>query len=276
MNQPLTVDEIIALQYFGLENSEILKIPLHSFELLLKDEPDLEEMLDKANEVLNRQAEAGVVSYAWTDKQFPERLRKIRHDCPPVIHLKGNPALLNEEKAVAVIGARWADNEGNEVAYKLGKKYAEEGNVIVSGLAIGCDTSAHKGCLDAGGKTIAVVGSGLDICYPKENKWLEQEILESRGLLLSEQPFGVKANPKKLVARNRLQAALSDMVILAQCPERSGSLHTMRFARKYRKQCMAVAFPVLTIANAGNHDLLTRRLSPQRPYRAKAISLNDL
>lgn len=271
MKQPLTVDEIMALQYFGMNSSEILKMHLYSFEQLLKDEPDLEEMLDRANEVLDRQEAAGVVSYVWTDKEFPERLRKIRCDCPPVIHLKGNVALLNEEKAVAVIGARAADKEGTDAAYRLGKKFAEEGNVIVSGLAHGCDTSAHKGCLDAEGKTIAVVGNGLDICHPKENKWLEQKILESGGLLLSEQPFGVKANPTRLVARNRLQAALSDAVILAQCPEKSGSLHTMRFARQYRKRCFAVAFPILTTANAGNHELLTRRFTPQMPYRAKAI-----
>lgn len=251
----------MALQYFGIENSEILKMHLDSFEQLLKDEPELEDMLDRANEVLDRQEQAGVASYVWTDKEFPERLRKIKRDCPPVIHLKGNKALLNEGKAVALIGARAADKEGNDAAYKLGKKFAEEGNVIVSGLALGCDASAHKGCLDAGGKTIAIVGNGLDICHPKENKWLEQAILESGGLLLSEQPFGVKANPTRLVARNRLQAALSEAVILAQCPEKSGSLHTMRFARQYGKQSLAAAFPAHTPANSGNHDLIARHLA---------------
>ena len=276
MKKPLTIDEIMALQYLGMDNSEILNMHLDSFEQILKEEPDLEDLLDKANDVLDRQEEAGVVSYVWTDKEFPEKLRKIGRDCPLVIHLKGNVSLLNEDKAVAVIGARSADKEGNDAAYKLGKHFAEEGNVIVSGLALGCDTSAHNGCLDAGGKTVAVVGNGLDICHPKENRWLEQKILESGGLILSEQPFGVKANPSRLVARNRLQAALSDTVILAQCPEKSGSLHTMRFARQYRKECLAVAFPVLTAANAGNHDLLTRRFSDRMTYRAKAIYPKDL
>ena len=236
MKQPLTIDEVLALQYFGMKNSEILKMNLNSFEKLLNENPILEEYLDKANSVLDRQEEAGVISYVWTDAEFPEKLRQIGNDCPPIIHLKGNIGLLNERNAVAVIGARAADKEGNEAAYKLGRKFAEEGHVIVSGLALGCDTSAHKGCLDVGGKTIAIVGNGLDICHPKENKWLEQSILQHEGLIMSEQPFGVKANPTRLVARNRLQAAMSKAVILAQCPEKSGSLHTMRFARKYGKE----------------------------------------
>lgn len=178
-----------------------------------------------------------------------------------MIHLKGNISLLSEEKAVAIIGARAADKEGNDAAYKLGRKYAGEGNVIVSGLALGCDAAAHRGCLDVDGKTIAIVGNGLDICHPRENKVLEQEILAKDGLMLSEQPYGVKANPTRLVARNRLQAALSEAVILAQCPERSGSLHTMRFARKYRRHSLAVDFPKPTPANAGNRQLLADRLA---------------
>ena len=91
----------------------------------------------------------------------------------------------------------------------------------VSGLAIGCDKAAHEGCLDAGGQTIAIVASGLNIVHPKENAPLQQRILENGGLILSEQPFGVKANPTRLVARNRLQAALSNTVILAECPQQS-------------------------------------------------------
>lgn len=258
MIQPLTKDEVLALQYFGMENSEILKMHLDKFGKLLGENPRLDECLDKANSVLDRQEAAGVVSYVWTDPEFPEKLRRIGSDCPPIIHLKGNLGLLREDKAVAIIGARAADKEGNYAAYKLGKKFAQEGNVIVSGLALGCDTSAHKGCLDVRGKTIAIVGNGLDTCHPKENKWLEQRILEEDGLIMSEQSFGVKANPTRLVARNRLQAAMSQTVILAQCPEKSGSLHTMRFARKYGKKSLAVKFPVLTPANAGNNILLTQ------------------
>ena len=167
--------------------------------------------------------------------------------------------LTTETNRIAIIGARAASPSGLKKAYELGKQFAEEGSIIVSGLALGCDKAAHEGCLDAGGRTmgcldaggrtIAIVASGLNIVHPKENAPLQQRILENGGLILSEQPFGVKANPTRLVARNRLQAALSSTVILTECPEQSGSMHTMRFARKYHKRCLVVSYPV-NLANA--------------------------
>lgn len=197
------------------------------------------------------------------DAEFPKRLRRIGDDCPEVIYCRGNVELLKSSANVAIIGARAADAQGCGAAYRLGQEWACRGYVVVSGLALGCDTAAHRGCLAEGGKTIAIVGSGLDICHPKENKALEQEIIDKGGLIISEQPLGVKANPTRLVARNRLQAALSDTVILAQCPAQSGSLHTMRFARRYRKECLAVGFARRTLANAGNYQLIDDRLAKE-------------
>ena len=97
--------------------------------------------------------------------------------------------------------------------------------------------------------------------HPKENRPLQQRILENGGLILSEQPFGITANPKRLVARNRLQAALSDAVVLAECPEQSGSMHAMRFARKYRKQYFEASYPTYSHINAGNELLLSLNLA---------------
>ena len=178
-----------------------------------------------------------------------------------MIHCLGDVDLLKEEKAVAIIGARAADKEGLDAAYKLGKQYAENGYVIVSGLALGCDKSAHEGCLSVGGKTIAIVGSGLDIVHPIDNVDLQRKILEAGGLIVSEQLLKQKASPRTLVARNRLQAALSESVILAECPIKSGSLHTMRFTRDYKKQSLAVEFPKRTEYNAGNFDLIDKQLA---------------
>lgn len=162
---------------------------------------------------------------------------------------------------IAIIGARAASPIGQRKAYELGKQFAEEGNIIVSGLALGCDKAAHEGCLDVGGQTIAIAASGLNIVHPKENASLQQRILENGGLILSEQPFGVKANPTRLVARNRLQAALSNTVILAECPQQSGSMHTMRFARRYHKCCLVVSYPEYNDKNAGNELLIKLNLA---------------
>ena len=179
-----------------------------------------------------------------------------------MIHCLGSLSLLAPEaNRIAIIGARAASPIGVKKAYELGKQFAEKGNIIVSGLALGCDKAAHEGCLDAGGRTIAIVATGLNIVHPKENAPLLQRILESGGLVLSEQSFGVKANPARLVARNRLQAALSDTVILAECPKHSGSMHTMRFARKYHKRCLVVAYPEYNEKNAGNELLIHLNLA---------------
>lgn len=206
----------------------------------------------------------GVVTLTFQDANFPTSLKRIGDDCPPMIHCLGDLSLINPYgKRIAIIGARAASPVGNRKAYELGRKFAEEGNIIVSGLALGCDKSAHEGCLDAGGKTIAIVATGLDMVHPKENVSLQQRILDSGGLVLSEQPFGTKANPKRLVSRNRLQAALSEAVVLAECPEKSGSLHTMRFARKYHKQCLVASYPSYSHINAGNELLINQNLASQ-------------
>ena len=252
----LNIDEVMALHQLGLPTSRILKTDLDTFNKLYDEHPEMDEWLEKINDTLDRQERMGIVSISCHDSDFPARLLALGDDCPAAIHCKGNLDLLKSEKAVAIIGARSADKEGNTKAYQLGADYARDGYIIVSGLALGCDAAAHRGCLAARGGTIAIVGNGLDICHPRENKPLEEAILAGSGLMLSEQLIGVKANPTRLVARNRLQAALSDAVILAQCPAQSGSLHTMRFARRYGKESLAATFPRRTEANAGNYALL--------------------
>ena len=259
--EKLNIDEVMALQMSGMPTSQIIKTDLAEFDRLYEENPEFDGYLDKANSILDRQEKLGIVSISCQDLRFPARLLAIGADCPAVIHCKGNLKLLKAEKAVAVIGARSADKEGNTKAYQLGADYARKGYVVVSGLALGCDAAAHRGCLDVKGGTIAIVGNGLDITHPRENKVLEDSILRNDGLMLSEQTIGVKANPTRLVARNRLQAALSEAVILAQCPAQSGSLHTMRFARKYGRESLAATFPRHTEANAGNYDLIEQNLA---------------
>lgn len=194
------------------------------------------------------------------EELFPDAFRAMGEDCPERIYVLGNVELLKESKYVAIIGARKATKTGNAKAYELGMRYAKEGAVVVSGLALGCDAAAHRGCLDAGGKTIAIVATGLDRVHPKENEPLQQQILSSGGLILSEQPLGTKANPTRLVARNRLQAALSSEVIVAECPQHSGTMHTVNFARKYGKTIKAVILRKDTEENSGNSFIINTGL----------------
>ena len=250
--------DILCLQYAGIKPSQIMTSGLAPEEYA----EAFETYIDKAECVISMQEERGVTTLTFQNERFPLQLKKIGNDCPPMIHCLGNMSLLDPTaNRIAVIGARAASPTGLKKAYELGKQFAEEGNIIVSGLALGCDKAAHEGCLDAGGRTIAIVASGLDIVHPKENAPLQQRILENGGLILSEQPWGVKANPTRLIARNRLQAALSSTVILAECPQKSGSMHTMHFTRKYHKRCLAVSYPEYSCVNAGNELLINLNLA---------------
>ena len=198
----------------------------------------------------------GIITINKNDELFPVAFKAIGEDCPEKIYVLGDVNLLKETDMVAIIGSRNATRQGNAAAYSLGAKYAQEGKVVVSGLALGCDAAAHRGCLDAGGKTIAIVATGLDKVHPKENIPLQEEILKKGGLILSEQPIGTKATPTFLVARNRLQAALSNDIIVAECPEHSGTMHTVRFAQKYNKTVKAVSFKFHNEHNTGNRYII--------------------
>ena len=197
-----------------------------------------------------------IITIHKNDPLFPKSLKAIGGDCPGTIYALGNTDLLKSEDMVAIIGARKASRQGNGAAYTLGAKLANEGKIIVSGLALGCDAAAHRGCLSVDGKTIAVVATGLNLTHPSENVLLQKEILQKGGLLLSEQPVGTKANPSRLVARNRIQAALSQVVIVAECPVKSGTMHTVRFAQKYGKQVKAVYFKTINDMNSGNRYIV--------------------
>ena len=199
---------------------------------------------------------AQIITINKEDELFPEAFKAIGEDCPERIYAMGNLDLLKREHMVAIIGSRKATRTGNNKAYDLGVSYAKKGYVVVSGLALGCDASAHRGCMDADGGTIAIVATGLNLVHPRENIPLQEEILRKGGLILSEQPLGVKANPTRLVARNRLQAALSEEIVVAECPEHSGTMHTVRFAQKYGKKVKAARLPYDKEENSGNKYII--------------------
>lgn len=258
---PMSQVDILALQLAGISDKNILSLTRETFEKVVNELGDAyEKCIRNAQRIVDNEACKGIHIITFLDtNEYPEMLNVLRDARPPLLHYKGNRNLLDRTDSVAIIGARRADRSGNEAAYKLAVECVKRGKVVVSGLALGCDGAAHRGCLDAKGETIAIVATGLDLVHPIEHKSLHEDILKNDGLILSEQPLGVKANPSRLVGRNRLQAALSSKVVVAQCPAKSGTLHTVNFAHNCKREVYAVKFSTENEYNAGNFLLLKEK-----------------
>ena len=187
------------------------------------------------------------------DSRFPERLREIP-ESPGCIYLKGrlpDPV----EMTVGIIGARDGTEYGKMVARTLAKELSEYGISIISGMAYGIDTAAHEGALLGGGKTYAVLGCGVDICYPAINKKLYSKIQEEGGII-SEYPEGSPPLPHHFVARNRLIAGLSDILIVVEAKERSGTFITVDRALEQGKQVFVVPGRITDPLSRGCNKLL--------------------
>ena len=187
------------------------------------------------------------------DSRFPERLREIP-ESPGCIYLKGrlpDPV----EMTVGIIGARDGTEYGKMVARTLAKELSEYGISIISGMAYGIDTAAHEGALWGGGKTYAVLGCGVDICYPAINKKLYSKIQEEGGII-SEYPEGSPPLPHHFVARNRLIAGLSDILIVVEAKERSGTFITVDRALEQGKQVFVVPGRITDPLSRGCNKLL--------------------
>lgn len=257
------VDELLALQLQGTIPKQMpgdVQTNGYLREIAQKSRREL----DKARYILERQAKAGVVTIPYYADEYPRHFCGLGNDAPPLIHVLGNRELLNREDNVTIIGSRAADRDGLAAASRMAEQIGGAGHVVISGLAEGCDTAAHRGCLNAGGQTVAIVASGLDIVYSKSNKALQDEILANGGIILSEHPFGVKANPTRLVARCRMQVVLTQSVIVAQCPVVSGTMYAVHFAQEYNEysydgwesSIYAVSFAEWNERNSGNEYLL--------------------
>ncbi|MBQ8300165.1 MAG: DNA-processing protein DprA [Clostridia bacterium] len=179
----------------------------------------------------------GIYQVSICDKNYPEALKNI-YDPPITLFYKGDIKLANTD-CVSIVGSRNASTYGRETAFKIGKDLAQKGYTIVSGMAQGIDTEAHRGALDAEGKTIAVVGTGLDRVYPLENYKLCKKI-EEKGLVLSEYVVGTRPDAMNFPARNRIISGLSDNLIVVEAARRSGALITVDLALEQGKNVYAV------------------------------------
>lgn len=195
----------------------------------------------------------GIRVLIWDDDDYPRRLREIANP-PPVLYLRG--ALSDaDEWAVAIVGTRRITAYGHQIAERIAAHLVAAGITVVSGLALGVDTVAHQSALDSGGRTLAVLGSGVDRIYPPRNRKLAEDIIES-GALISDYPPGTPPEAGNFPPRNRIISGLSLATVVVEAGERSGALITANFAAEQGRDVFAVPGNVLAPQSRGTNHLI--------------------
>ena len=241
------------------------------------------EFLDvwaKSLKQLNKSHRADVKILSFYDEKYPKRLREIP-DPPAVLFVKGNTEALHSTKNLAIVGTRKPTQQGKEIAYRTARTATKAGFVIVSGLAHGCDTQAHKGCLEAKGVGVAVLAHGLDKVYPATNRDLANRLIEQGGCLVSEYSVGTRPMRSAFVERDRIQSGLSEAVLVIETGIKGGTMHTVQFARNQKRQLACIDYTkqqFFTENKAeGNRKLLEdETVKPIWDGRVFAEFLNDL
>lgn len=212
------------------------------------DIDDMKGASNIATSIISRSEDAGINVVSFYDKLYPESLRTIKtvngkSDSPLILYYKGSLKRLElQNKGIAIIGTREPTSEGVKAGEYFSELFAKEGFNIVSGLAIGCDSSAHRGALNGGGLTTAFLAHGLDIVYPKENKDLAQRIIDNGGLLISEYPIGTSPMANYFVARDRLQSGLADATLVIQTGVKGGTMHAVNATINNQKPLFVVQY----------------------------------
>jgi DNA processing protein len=212
-----------------------------------------DRLLEEAASAIARARTAGIEAIGLGDPRYPSLLAVI-DDAPPVLWLTGAITCLSLP-TVALVGSRAASPYGLEAASRLAGDLASAGVVVVSGLARGIDSAAHRAVLAAGGETAAVLGSGVDVIYPREHDVLAAEIAR-HGVVLSELPPGTAPEAFHFPERNRIISGLSLAVVVVEAAQRSGSLITARFGLEQGRAVMAVPGSVLSGRHRGSHGLI--------------------
>ncbi len=194
-----------------------------------------------------------VKALTWNDPLYPARLKEI-YDVPPLLYVRGTLAP-EDEWAIAVVGTRGATVYGRQVTERLAADLVQNKITIVSGLARGIDSVAHRTTLEAGGRTIAVLGCGLDLVYPAENTKMAQAITH-QGALVSEHPLGTRPKAEHFPRRNRIMSGLCLGVVVAEAGESSGALITARLALEQNREVFAIPGSILSPASRGTNRLI--------------------
>lgn len=201
-------------------------------------------------------ADYGVRVVTLLDEEYPEYLRRM-HDPPIVLYVRGECRNSDSDHSVAIVGTRQATPYGATTARRFGRELADAGCTIVSGFARGIDTAAHWGALDAGGRTLAVLGFGMACLYPEENVELAERICNGHGALISEFPMNMRPSRTTFPQRNRIVAAWSRATLVVEAPGRSGSIHTATMAaEEYGHSIFAIPGPISQVSSYGCHSLI--------------------
>lgn len=212
--------------------------------------------LEKANkefELLNKNNVSIITPQSIS---YTEKLKNIYNN-PVIMYKRGEYDLSDDDLYIAIIGSRKATQYGIRTAQRLSYELAKRGIVIVSGLAYGIDAAAHKGALDAGGKTVAVLGCGIDVIYPKSNEALYKEIVKN-GCVISEYGLGMEAAPYMFPTRNRIISGLSAGCVVVEAAEKSGALITAKLALEQNREVFAVPGNITSPESSGTNELIKR------------------
>jgi len=235
--------------YLDIEGIKLTDIT----ELMKKD-------LDIPNKIISSCAQTGCRTITLQDADYPDRLRNI-YDPPLVLYIKGNLPHIDDEPVVGVVGTRNCTPYGLITAETVGRRLSNQGVIVVTGLARGVDTAATKGALNGGAHIIGVIGSGLDIVYPPENKSVFEDVLNT-GAIISEYPPGTPAVPQNFPARNRIISGISLGVAVIEAPKKSGALITAARALEQGRDVFALPGNVDAINCIGSNALLREGAIP--------------
>ncbi len=213
----------------------------------------------------------GVKVVTWHDPDYPSRLKEI-YDYPPILYVRGS-LLPADEWCLAVVGTRRATVYGRQVTEEIVADLAQNKITIVSGLARGIDSVAHRSALEAGGRTIAVFACGLDIVYPAENASLARSIIQ-QGALISEYPLGTKPRADNFPRRNRIMSGLSLGVLVIEAGETSGAMITARLALEQNREVFAIPGSILSPVSNGTNHLIQEGAKLVRNYTDILEELN--
>lgn len=229
---------------------ESLRLRPETIESIMK-----REFHERAVEELERVKQSGGDILILDDGSYPDLLREIA-DPPITLYVRGDWQACFEQPCVGVIGSRNCSTYGKNAAEMLSRELASRGITVVSGLARGIDTLAHRGAIDGKGRTVAVLGTGIDSVYPRENTRLAQEIIDAGGAIVSQFPLGTPPLKDNFPYRNRIISGLSLGVLIVEASERSGSLITARLAMEQNREVMAVPGNITSGNSFGTNYLI--------------------